>query len=62
QVLVLHGLFPMAPKRPRMAILIRLLDFYQALFEKSCEAVNALSATLSNFYRKHGFIVTDHEV
>ncbi|KAF8993326.1 hypothetical protein BDQ17DRAFT_1392690 [Cyathus striatus] len=47
QVLVLHGLFPTAPKCPRMAISIGLLDFYQALFEKSCEAINALSAAFT---------------
>ncbi|RXW17203.1 hypothetical protein EST38_g8659 [Candolleomyces aberdarensis] len=41
-VLIRHGLFPGAPSQPRIAISIALLDFYQALFERSCDAVNAL--------------------
>ncbi|KAF8911116.1 hypothetical protein CPB84DRAFT_1672084 [Gymnopilus junonius] len=40
QILVCHGLFPMAPEQVRMAVSIDFLDFYSALFEHSCDAVN----------------------
>ncbi|KAG6842279.1 hypothetical protein H0H93_004087, partial [Arthromyces matolae] len=50
QVLVSNGLFPTAPTKPRMAVSILLLDFYHALFERSCNAVNALASALTSFY------------
>ncbi|KAH7905365.1 hypothetical protein BJ138DRAFT_1138299 [Hygrophoropsis aurantiaca] len=55
QVLIAHGLFPTAPAQPRMAISIELLSFYRALFERSCDAVNALSSALNTFYIRRGF-------
>ncbi|KIM38191.1 hypothetical protein M413DRAFT_30325 [Hebeloma cylindrosporum] len=55
QVLVRNGLFPTAPSQIRMAISIELLDFYAALFERSCDAVNAMAAALNTFYTKRGF-------
>ncbi|GLB45913.1 hypothetical protein LshimejAT787_3800020 [Lyophyllum shimeji] len=57
QILVSHGLFPTAPSYPRMAISIHLLDFYQALFEKSCDAVNAMASALNTFYTRRGFVL-----
>ncbi|KAL0567055.1 hypothetical protein V5O48_014942 [Marasmius crinis-equi] len=38
EALVLHGLFPTSPLKPRMAISIVLLDFYQALCQHSSDA------------------------
>ncbi|KIM52037.1 hypothetical protein SCLCIDRAFT_142099, partial [Scleroderma citrinum Foug A] len=62
QTLVLHGLFPTALAQPQMAISIELLSFYRALFERSCDAVNALAAALSTYYSRQGFRVTNHKV
>lgn len=45
-----------------MAVSIHLLDFYCALFERSCEAVNALAAALHSFYTQRGFDVLDISV
>ncbi|KAG6907112.1 hypothetical protein DXG01_010488 [Tephrocybe rancida] len=58
-VLVSNGLFPTAPSQPRMAVSIHLLDFYGALFERSCDAVNALAGALNTFYKRHGFILVN---
>jgi len=55
QALVRNGLFPTAPSQIRMAISIDLLDFYAALFERSCDAVNAMAAALNTLYTKRGF-------
>ena len=52
QTLVLHGLFPTVPAQPRMAVSVKLLSFYRALFERSCDAVNALAAALSTYYTR----------
>ncbi|KAJ2911799.1 hypothetical protein MD484_g8611, partial [Candolleomyces efflorescens] len=54
-VLVKNGLFPGAPSQPHVAISIVVLDFYQALFERSCDAVNALVSALITHYRRRGF-------
>ena len=51
-MLVFHGLFPTAPAQPWMAISVKLLSFYHALFERSCDAVNALAAALSTYYAR----------
>ncbi|KAG6852745.1 hypothetical protein C0991_009388 [Blastosporella zonata] len=58
-VLVSHGLFPTAPSKPRMAVSVHLLDFYSALFERSCDAVNALAGALNTFYKRRGFVLVD---
>ncbi|PPR04186.1 hypothetical protein CVT24_010769 [Panaeolus cyanescens] len=55
QVLVQHGLFPTAPSQTRIAVSIDLLLFYGALFERSCDAVNALALALNSFYSRRGF-------
>jgi len=62
QTLVHHGLFPTAPAQPQMAISVELLSFYRALFEHSCDAVNALAAALSTYYTRQGFRVMNHKV
>lgn len=62
EVLVRNGLFPTAPTQPRMAISILLLDFLNALFERSCEAINAQSSVLNAFYSRRGFRVLDKKV
>ncbi|KAG1902468.1 uncharacterized protein F5891DRAFT_921561, partial [Suillus fuscotomentosus] len=59
QVLLHHGLFPTAPSQPRMEISVDLLSFYRALFECSCDAINALASTLKTHYSCQGFQVTD---
>ncbi|RXW14843.1 hypothetical protein EST38_g11010 [Candolleomyces aberdarensis] len=56
-VLIKNGLFPGSPSQPKIAISIALLDFYQALFERSCDAVNALASALVTHYRRRGFPV-----
>lgn len=45
-----------------MAVSVELLDFYHALFERSCDAINALAAALSTYYTRRGFRVTNHKV
>jgi hypothetical protein len=62
QVLVRHGLFPTAPSQPRMAISTDLLDFFRALFERSCDAVNAMASALNTFYNRRGFRFLNKEV
>ncbi|KAJ7583723.1 hypothetical protein C8J56DRAFT_1054242 [Mycena floridula] len=53
-VLVANGLFPASPSAPVMAVSIALLEFYRALFERSCDAVHALAAALNTVYRRRG--------
>ncbi|KIK12800.1 hypothetical protein PISMIDRAFT_55596, partial [Pisolithus microcarpus 441] len=62
QTLISHGLFPTAPSQPRMAMSVELLSFYHALFERSCDAITALAATLSTYYGRRGFHVTNQQV
>ena len=61
-VLVRNGLFPTAPHKPRMAIALVLLDFYQALFERACDAINAVASALHTFYERRGFYLTNQQV
>ncbi|KAI6101607.1 hypothetical protein EDD17DRAFT_1489391 [Pisolithus thermaeus] len=49
-VLICNGLFLTAPSQPCMAISIELLGFYCALFEHSCDAINALASALHMQY------------
>ncbi|KAI5987435.1 hypothetical protein EDD15DRAFT_2173414, partial [Pisolithus albus] len=46
QLLICNGLFPTAPSQPHMAVSVELLGFYRALFERYCDAVNALASAL----------------
>lgn len=62
QVLVQNRLFPTAPKRPSHAIALNLLEFCQALFERSCEAVNGFAGALHSFYERRGFCVVAPDV
>ncbi|KAH0826480.1 hypothetical protein J3R83DRAFT_5483, partial [Lanmaoa asiatica] len=55
EVLVHFGLFPTAPSQPRMAVSIELLALYRALFERSCDAINALACALHTHYTRRGF-------
>jgi len=55
QVLVQNGLFPTAPAQPRMAVSLALLELYHVLFERSCDAVNALSSALLTYYMWRGY-------
>jgi hypothetical protein len=61
-VLARHGLFPTAPSKPRMTISTDLLDFYRALFERSCDAVNAMASALNTFYIRRGFRLLNKQV
>lgn len=61
-ILIKNGLFPCAPSQPKQAIHIPLLDFYQALFERSCDAVNALVSALATHYTRRGFPVRHSNV
>lgn len=60
--LVRHGLFPTAPEQIRMAVSIDFLDFYGALFERSCDAVNAMAAALNTFYTRRGYFLMNTKV
>ncbi|KAG2122849.1 hypothetical protein BD769DRAFT_1360233 [Suillus cothurnatus] len=62
QVLLHHGLFPTAPSQPHMAVSVKLLLFYRALFKQSCDAINALVSALKTHYSHRGFIMTDAQV
>ncbi|KZP13887.1 hypothetical protein FIBSPDRAFT_669407, partial [Athelia psychrophila] len=53
--LIKHGLFPAAPEQPRVTVALELLGLYRALFERSCDAVNALAAGLHSHYTRRGF-------
>ncbi|KAK6992139.1 hypothetical protein R3P38DRAFT_3409057 [Favolaschia claudopus] len=57
-LLVEHGVFPASPTKPKTGISIDLLDFYRALFERSCDAVTALAAALHTVYERRGFRIT----
>ena len=59
QLLVRHGLFPTSPSQPRMAVSVELLEFYRCLFERSCDAINALSSAIQAFYNRRGFILVN---
>ncbi|KAI6104058.1 hypothetical protein EV401DRAFT_1874895, partial [Pisolithus croceorrhizus] len=62
QLLVRNGLFLTAPSQPRMAVSVELLGFYRALFERSCDAINALASALHTQYTRRGFHVTKKDV
>ncbi len=59
QILVRNGLFPTSPSQARFSVSIALLDFYAALFERSCDAVNALATALNHFYIRRGFFLVN---
>ncbi|KAG1901766.1 uncharacterized protein F5891DRAFT_1187233 [Suillus fuscotomentosus] len=44
---------------PRIAVSLELLSFHRALFECSCDTVNALAAALKTHYAQRGFQLTD---
>ena len=56
ETLVSYGLFPTSPSQPRMAVSILVLQLYSALFERSCDAINAFSQALNSFYGRRSFI------
>ncbi|KAF8452783.1 hypothetical protein L210DRAFT_3608606 [Boletus edulis BED1] len=60
-LLVRFGLFPSAPSQPRIAVSADLLSFYRALFERSCDAVNALASALNAHYLRRGFRLTGRQ-
>jgi hypothetical protein len=62
QVMVSNGLFPTSPSKPRMAVSISLLDFYDALFQRSCDAVNAMASALNSHYSRRGFVLLNTKV
>ncbi|KAF8437698.1 hypothetical protein L210DRAFT_3341775, partial [Boletus edulis BED1] len=61
-VLVHHGFFPTTPSQPWMAVSVELLTFYCALFERSCDAVNALASALHTYYVRRGYRMVDKNV
>jgi hypothetical protein len=42
-----------------MAVSVELLAFYRTLFERSCDAVNALASALHTHYVRRGFRITN---
>jgi hypothetical protein len=61
-VLIFNRLFPTSPTYPCMAVLLFLLEFYNMLFKRSCNTVNALAHALSTFYTCCGFIPLNQKV
>jgi len=45
-----------------MAVSIDLLNFYHALSQRSCDAINAMAAALNTFYACRGFILLNRKV
>jgi hypothetical protein len=45
-----------------MAVSLELLSFYRALFERSCDAISALTSALKTYYSRRGFEMTDTKV
>ncbi|KAJ7801139.1 hypothetical protein B0H14DRAFT_2386691, partial [Mycena olivaceomarginata] len=46
-----------SPTRTKTGVAIDVLDFYCALFERSCDAITALAAALHTVYERRGFKV-----
>ncbi|KAJ7852188.1 hypothetical protein B0H14DRAFT_2354885, partial [Mycena olivaceomarginata] len=61
-LLVRNGVFPMSPTKPRTGVFIDLLEIYRALFERSCDAINALSTALRTIYDRRGFHILSPKV
>ena len=61
-LLVQNGVFPMSPTQPKTGVSIDMLEIYYALFERSCDAINALSAALHTIYDRRGFHVVSPKV
>ncbi|KAG0699786.1 hypothetical protein DFH29DRAFT_983380 [Suillus ampliporus] len=61
-LLVHHGLFPTSPSQPHMAVSLDLLSFYQMLFKRSCDPINALVSALKTYYSRRGFQMTDKKI
>jgi hypothetical protein len=55
QTLTLNGFFPTSPMHPCVGISIELLDFYRALFERSCDAIQSVASALQTHYERRGF-------
>ncbi|KAJ7739076.1 hypothetical protein DFH07DRAFT_752302, partial [Mycena maculata] len=51
-----------SPTRTKTGIAIDVLDFYRALFERSCDAITALAAALHTVYDRRGFRVLSDQV
>ena len=45
-----------------MAVSVELLAFYRALFERSCNAINALASVLHTHYTRRRFHVVNKAV
>ncbi|KAJ7589532.1 hypothetical protein C8J56DRAFT_759773, partial [Mycena floridula] len=61
QVLVANGLFPCTPISPHFAVAIPLLNFYRAMFERSCDSITAFAAALNTAYERRGFRMISHD-
>ncbi|KAK7013303.1 hypothetical protein R3P38DRAFT_2546476 [Favolaschia claudopus] len=61
-LLVERGVFPATPSKTQTGVSFDLLDFYRALFERSCDAVTALAAALHTVYERRGFRVLSARV
>ncbi|TFK58212.1 hypothetical protein BDN72DRAFT_733347, partial [Pluteus cervinus] len=62
QVLIAQGLFPASPVHPNLAFSIDLLELYQALFERSCDAVGSMATALHTYYQRRGFSILNKKV
>ncbi|CAK5267327.1 unnamed protein product [Mycena citricolor] len=58
-LLLQNGVFPGSPCHPRTGVSLKVLDSYQAYFERSGDAVTALAAALCTVYRRRGFPADD---
>ncbi|KAJ7585971.1 hypothetical protein C8J56DRAFT_758642, partial [Mycena floridula] len=50
-----NRLFPASPTKPCTTFVVSLLDLYNSLFERSCDAVNTMSSALQSYYDHQGF-------
>ncbi|KAI6137786.1 hypothetical protein EDD17DRAFT_1501297, partial [Pisolithus thermaeus] len=62
QLLVRNGLFRQRHRNLAWPVSVELLGFYRALFECSCDAINALASALHTQYTRRGFHVTKKDV
>ncbi|CAK5280809.1 unnamed protein product [Mycena citricolor] len=54
-VLLEHGALATSPSKPQIAVAVNTLEIYQALFERSCIAIQAFTNALTTLYNTRGF-------
>ena len=62
ETLIINGLFPTSPTQPCMAVSFIVIQHYNALFERACDAVHAYSNALNLVYGRRGFVHRNYQV